>query len=110
MAEAIAMSLGHVAISAGTHPGESVNPNAIRVLEEIGIDCSKQFPKNVDDITSEGHDKIISMGCGVECPNLPIDADWGLEDPHGKSLETYRTTRDRIIKFVKELVQKGTDA
>jgi protein-tyrosine-phosphatase len=37
------------------------------------------------------------MGCGVECPILPIDEDWGLDDPYGMGIEVYRKTRDRII-------------
>ena len=77
MAEAIARSQGHDATSAGTHPGEEVNANAMRVLTEEGIDCSGLYPKSLDDIDTTGHDKIISMGCGVQCPNIPIDNDWG---------------------------------
>ena len=77
MAEAIARSHGHIATSAGTHPGEEVNPNAMRVLSEAGIDCSGLYPKSLDDIDTSGHDKIISMGCGVQCPNIPIELTGG---------------------------------
>ena len=110
MAEAIARSHGHIATSAGTHPGEEVNANAMRVLSESGIDCSGLYPKSLDDIDTSGHDKIISMGCGVQCPNIPIDIDWGLDDPHGKPLEIYRTTRDSIIELLGNLIKKETDA
>jgi len=110
MAEAICKSLGHSANSAGTHPGREVNANAIRVLQEKGIESSDLFPKSIDDIVTDGYDMIVSMGCGVECPNLPIDHDWGLEDPHGKSIEIYRSTRDTIIDLMSDLIQKRTDA
>jgi len=53
---------------------------------------------------------IISMGCGVECPGLPIDQDWGLEDPLGKSLEFYRFTMHTITELVKEAIVEWTDA
>jgi hypothetical protein len=36
------------------------------------------------------------MGCGVECPHLPMDDDWGIEDPHGGDIAFYRMTRDKI--------------
>jgi len=46
---------------------------------------------------------IISMGCGVECPALPIVADWGLEDPVGLPIDVYRSTRDTIIENLQRL-------
>ena len=110
MAEAICKSLGHSANSAGTHPGREVNANAIRVLEERGIESMGLFPKSIDDIETDGYDKIVSMGCGVQCPKPPIDYDWGLDDPHGKSIEIYRSTRDSIIDLMRELILKETDA
>ena len=64
MAEAICKSLGHSADSAGTHPGSEVNPNAIRALEEKGIESAGLRPKSIDDIVTDGYDKIISMGVG----------------------------------------------
>ena len=96
MAEAIARDLGHYAQSAGTTPGQSVAENAIEVLSDMGLDTSELEPKSVDSIDANGFDRIISMGCGVHCPALPIDEDWGLEDPHGKELEDYREIRDAI--------------
>ena len=110
MAEAICKSLGHSADSAGTHPGSEVNPNAIIALEEKGIESAGLHPKSIDDIDIEGYDKIISMGCGVHCPNIRIDYDWGLDDPRGKPLEIYRSTRDSIIELLSDLIEKETDA
>ncbi len=89
IAEALARDVGHEACSAGTSPGEVVSKNAIRVLEELGVDSSGLAPKSIDSIDTNRFDKTISMGCGVECPNLPIDEDWGLEDPHGMDLEFF---------------------
>tara|TARA_Y100001954_G_scaffold100471_1_gene109520 strand:- start:726 stop:1064 length:339 start_codon:yes stop_codon:yes gene_type:complete len=112
MAEAIARELGHSASSAGTHPPEDrgVAPNALIVLEEISIDTRGLHPKSVDLVDSKNFDKIISMGCGVSCPALPIDEDWGLEDPLGREIEAYRKTRDEIRARVNAIVDRGTDA
>ena len=112
MAEAIARDLGHSASSAGTHPPEDrgVAPNALIVLEEIDIDTRGLHPKSVDFVDPEDFDKIISMGCGVSCPALPIDQDWGLEDPFGREIEAYRITRDEIRAKVNAIVDRGTDA
>ena len=110
MAEAIARDLGHYAQSAGTTPGQSVAENAIEVLSDMGLDTSELEPKSVDSIDANGFDRIISMGCGVHCPALPIDEDWGLEDPHGREKEAYRKTRDAIRILVSNLVGSYTDA
>ena len=96
MAEALAKHKGHEAQSAGTSPGGAVAPEAIEVIGEKGIDMGGQYPKSVDDVDTRGFDRIISMGCGVECSHLPMDDDWGIEDPHGGDVGLYRGTRDKI--------------
>jgi len=103
MAEAIAKDLGHEAFSAGTHPGEKIAPNAIKVLSEIGLSVENQFPKSTDYIEIHDFDKIISMGCGVNCPNLRISQDWNLEDPYGREIDFYRETRDKIFNYLSDL-------
>ena len=112
MAEGIARDLGHEAASAGTHAPENgrVAEFAIEVLGEIGVDTSDLRPKNIDAVYPGEYDAIISMGCGVSCPNIPIGEDWGLEDPHGESKEVYRKTRDAIRILVSKLVESKTDA
>jgi len=109
IAEAIARNLGHYASSAGTAPEENVSENAILVLDEMGLDSSGLIPKSIDSIEDNGFDKIISMGCGVECPSLPIDDDWGLEDPHGMELDFFRKVYDEIERNILNL-NDGTDA
>ena len=109
IAEAIANDLGHYASSAGTDPEQNVSRNAIEVLDEMGVDSSGLFPKSIDSIETNGFDKIISMGCGVECPNLPIDNDWGLDDPHGKDLGIFREVYKEIERKILSL-NDDTDA
>jgi len=103
MAEAIAKDMGHHAFSAGTHPGKEIASNAIKVISEIGMTIKDQFPKSIEDIEIDGFDKIISMGCGVNCPNLEISEDWNLEDPYGHEIDFYRKTRDKILNCLSDL-------
>ena len=112
MAEAISKEMGHDSYSAGTHPPENsgVARNALKVLNEVGIETAQLHPKSVDSVDPDGFDMIISMGCGVSCPSLPIDQDWGLEDPVGGSIEKYRETRDRIRDHILKLTMDNTDA
>nr|WP_238524745.1 hypothetical protein [Halanaerobium hydrogeniformans] len=81
--------------------------NAVKAMEEVGIDISDHQPKLLEDIPSE-LDILITMGCGVECPYLPCKfrEDWGLEDPAGKPIEVFRATREVINGKVKKLIKK----
>tara|TARA_B100000029_G_scaffold189282_1_gene187126 strand:+ start:4439 stop:4756 length:318 start_codon:yes stop_codon:yes gene_type:complete len=103
MAQAAAKHMGHDAESAGTHPGASIAKNAIKVTSDVGIGMEGQYPKSVDDIDTTGFDHIISMGCGVECPALPIDEDWGLDDPVGREEKIYRETLNEIMGRIETL-------
>ena len=77
--------------SAGTALKAAINPDAVRLMKQLyGIDMEKsQRPKLLADIPAV--DGVITMGCGVTCPNLPCKRreDWGLEDPTGKSDEAF---------------------
>jgi arsenate reductase (thioredoxin) len=76
-------------------------------MEEIGIDISKQKPKDLSEDMMRNSDKIINMGCMDKnfCPTLfiPKVIDWGIEDPKGKSIEQVREIRDEIERRIKEL-------
>jgi len=109
MAEAIANDLGYDAKSAGTKPGIAVSEDAVLVMNELGIETSNLFPKNVDNFDPTDFDMIISMGCGVECPTIPIDQDWRLDDPLGRDLNFFREIRDKIVHLISELPNQ-TDA
>ena len=96
MAEGLARRLGFEADSAGTHPAAKVAVNAVKYLESEGINTAGMKPKSVDLFDAKEYDKVISMGCGVACPNMDIDEDWGLEDPVGQSYEVYVATAKTI--------------
>lgn len=58
--------------SAGTNPASQVNPKAIEVMNEIGIDFSSHFPKNVEIYLNEEWDYVITVcgGANESCPNF----------------------------------------
>jgi len=96
--------------SAGTDPSDNVKENAVKAMEEVGIDISDHYPKYLEEIPSE-LDILITMGCGVECPYIPCSfrEDWGLEDPAGKPIEVFRETRTIIKQKVRELIKMVRD-
>ncbi|MBT4065683.1 MAG: low molecular weight phosphatase family protein [Euryarchaeota archaeon] len=103
MAEGIARSLGHETASAGTHPGNNVSINALKILEAKGISTDGLHPKLVDDMDWQSFDMVISMGCGVQCPLIRIDQDWGLDDPVGGTLEMFETCATTIEENIRNL-------
>ncbi len=103
MAEGIARHLGHEAASAGTHPASQVSANALKVLESKGISTEGLEPKSVDLFNASDYDMVISMGCGVSCPTMRIDEDWGLDDPVGQSLPVFEATAAEIERRLSEL-------
>ena len=105
MAEGWATHLGLEAASAGTDAGSEVAPFAVDVMAEKGIDISGQLPSHIDDFDHRDFDKVFSMGCNVSCPNIPLDGDWELPDPHGRIIEVYRRTRNTIETHVRALIE-----
>jgi protein-tyrosine-phosphatase len=95
--------------SAGTKPISQINPLAIQVMKEIGIDISKQRSKDLTEDMMRNSDKIINMGCMDKnfCPTLfiPKLIDWGIEDPKDKPIEKVREIRDEIERRIKELAR-----
>jgi len=96
------------AISAGTDPAESVNPVVIKLMQEAGIDISKNRPKMITAEMLIDADMVITMGCGVSCPCLAQreTVDWGLTEPEGKDLPEIKKIRDQIKENVTALINK----
>lgn len=108
IAEGFARQFGLEAESAGVKAGHGINPDAVKVMAEAGIDISNQFSKSVDNKKLASYDAIISM-CSVKttdfCPSLFIatQANWNIEDPKGQPLDVFRRVRDEIKAKVREL-------
>jgi arsenate reductase len=92
--------------SAGSDPGERINPAVVEAMAELGIDLSEQFPKPLTDEVVRAADAVVTMGCGDACPIYPGKKyeDWALDDPEGQSLETVRRIRDELDGKVQALV------
>jgi arsenate reductase len=92
--------------SAGSEPASSLNPRVVEAMREVGIDISRELPKQLADEYVRAADVVITMGCGDACPIYPGKRyeDWDLEDPAGKDLETVRRIRDEIDGRVRTLI------
>ena len=96
--------------SAGSDPGEQINPAVLEAMAELGVDMSEEFPKPLTDEVVRAADLVITMGCGDACPIYPGKRyeDWMLDDPAGQELETVRRIRDeldtRVVTLVGELL------
>ena len=106
-------SEGRISVrSAGSAPGETINPLVVEAMAELGIDLAEAFPKPLTDEVVRAADVVITMGCGDACPIYPGKRyeDWVLDDPAAaESLETVRAIRDdvdeRVTRLVSELVR-----
>ena len=94
--------------SAGSAPAGSINAVVVEVLNEIGIDIGKEFPKPMTDDVVRAADVVITMGCGDACPIYPAKRyeDWEVEDPAGKDIVTVRKIRDDIERRVLRLIEQ----
>ena len=109
------------AFSAGTQPAAQVNPNALAVLAEIGIQTLGSHPKHVSTFVGQPFDVVITV-CDDAAENCPV---WsgqgkrlhiGFPDPaqvtgnQEQVLEAFRQTRDaiaeRLLPVLKEFSQK----
>ena len=108
MAEGLARKLfpGIRILSAGSRPSK-VNPYAIEVLGEVGIDARFYFSKHVQDIDPNAVGVVITLCAEEVCPIFPGNVDrlhWPLSDPASEDsslgreqmLERFRRTRDEL--------------
>lgn len=96
--------------SAGTRPEKEVNPLAVRVMKEIGIDISGHYPKNADQFIDQSFDYVITVCdnarevCPVFTGRVTHSLHIGFEDPAAARgteegvLKVYREIRDQVMK------------
>jgi len=97
-----------IVYSAGTNPSTNVNPNAIKVMNEVGIDLSNNYPKSVDQFLNESFDYVITVCDNAKetCPlfigKVKHHLHIGFEDPadavgtNEEILTVFRKVRDEI--------------
>jgi arsenate reductase (thioredoxin) len=111
MAAAYARRLGEGRVtvhSAGSAPGESLNPAVVAAMLEAGLDISGERPRRVTDEMIRDADVVVTMGCGDACPYYPGKRyeDWELVDPAGQGIEVVRAIRDEIAGRVARLIDE----
>ena len=101
--------------SAGTRPEKNVNPYAIEIMKEIGIDISEHYPKNADQFTGRDFEYVITVCdnakeiCPVFTGNVKHRLHKGFEDPFNatgsdeEKKAVYRKVRDEIKSAFKDL-------
>lgn len=109
MSAAFAREIGGddiVVHSAGSAPGETLNPEVVRAMKERGIDISNESPRALTDEMGRSADVVVTMGCGDACPVYPGKRylDWELTDPAGRQIEEVRLIRDDIEQRVRGLI------
>ena len=91
--------------SAGTTPGERINPVVQRVLESFRMDTSREVPKLMTDEMLETDPRICTMGCEVDAESCPavksanVD-DWGLPDP------SKMTDESEVVPLIHEIARR----
>ncbi|MET9240914.1 arsenate reductase ArsC [Nonomuraea sp. NPDC003709] len=95
-----------IAWSGGSEPTDQINPAAVEVMRERGIDIMGEFPKPWTTEIVQAADVVVTMGCGDACPIYPGKRylDWELDDPAGKTVEEIRPIRDEIERRVRTLL------
>jgi arsenate reductase (thioredoxin) len=95
-------------LSAGTEPGTDINPMAMAVMLEEGIDLSTAKPEKLSDEKVLESDYVITMGCGDACPYFPGKTylDWPLTDPKNQPIEVVREIRNEIKAKVEALIEQ----
>jgi arsenate reductase len=94
--------------SAGSEPGDRLNPVAVEAMREVGIDITAAAPKKLTVDAVEASDVVITMGCGDTCPIFPGKRyeDWELTDPADQPIEVVRTVRDEIRGRIEALIDE----
>lgn len=109
MAEGLAREIlgkNHQIMSAGSRPTH-VNPYAVEVMKEAGIDISDHTSKSVDDLDTGAFDMVVTLCADEVCPVLPGRVKrihWPISDPASDDtslsredmLARFRTARDQI--------------
>ena len=93
-------------LSAVSQPADSINPVAVAVMAEEGIDIAGNQPKVLSTAAVQDSDVVITRGCGDTCPFFPGKRyeDWVLDDPAGQGIEAVRPIRDEIRARVEALI------
>jgi len=111
MAEGFARKYGKGVIeacSAGSNPSGTVNPYAVQVMKEEGVDISGARAKGFCQLSLKEVDYAITLGCKDVCPFVPArnHREWDIEDPKNKGIDSFRKSRDKIKEKILEFIRE----
>ncbi|ATF11299.1 arsenate reductase (thioredoxin) [Brevibacillus sp. HB1.2] len=89
-----------------------VNPNAVRAMEEVGIDISTQTSDVIDPHILHKADLVVTLCSHADsvCPTTPPHVKrvhWGFDDPAGKEWSEFQRVRDEIGTRIKTYKETG---
>jgi len=98
-----------------------LNPYAVRVMEEAGVDISKHFSKTVSELPVSEFDYVVTVcdNANETCPFFPAKTailHRSFEDPprlaetmidEEEKLRVYRRVRDEIEEYVENILTVG---
>lgn len=104
-------------VSAGTHP-VGLNPYAVTVMGEAGVDISHHVSERVDPYLEERFDYVITVCDNAQeaCPVFPGAASklhWNFDDPakatgtYEQQLIVFRKTRDEIASRIRQFITEA---
>jgi arsenate reductase len=96
--------------SAGSAPADTIWPEVIEAMREVGIDIADRKPQKIDLEMQLHADKAITLNCQDTCPYVIGGVeDWDVEDPADQPLETVREIRDDIERRVRALIGRADE-
>jgi protein-tyrosine-phosphatase len=97
--------------SAGSAPASELDPAVVEAMAELGVDLSRELPKELTDEAVRAADVVVTMGCGDACRVYPGKRyeDWVLDDPAGRDLATVRRIRNELDARVQALIDELLD-
>ncbi len=96
--------------SAGSQPGDAIQPEVAAALAEVGVDVAACAPKPWTTELVRAADVVVTMGCGDACPYVPgvRYLEWDVPDPAGRPLDDVRALRDALRGRVDDLIARLT--
>ena len=97
---------GFVAISAGITPADTIQPEVVEALKEVGLDISSDKPQLITQELQESADLVLPIGCKDK---LPVQTSNIIEIPFipgGKSIDEVRVMRGKIQEQVIDLLNE----
>jgi len=117
MAEGFANYYGNhllEASSAGIRPVGIIQPKTIQIMQESGIDITRQTSKGLRDVNLEWMDWVIvledRLAGSIRLPSRKTQQlNWPVADPIGRSINVYRAVRDEIQAKVLDFIERVRD-